>query len=150
MAENIVHMVLARTPDGPPGTKGLSLFLVPKFLAPAVRSPGNGTLGPRNDLRCVSLERKLGIHASPTALMSYGDNEGAVGTLVGEENRGLAAMFTMMNNARLAVGVEGLGIAERAYQQALAYARERVQGRSLGTRDGGLRRGRFPFWVSST
>jgi alkylation response protein AidB-like acyl-CoA dehydrogenase len=122
--ENIVHMVLARLPDAPPGSKGLSLFLVPKVL---VRP--DGSAGEPNDLRCVSLEHKLGIRASPTAVMAYGDNGGAIGTLVGEENRGLEAMFTMMNNARLAIGVQGLGIAERAYQQARAYAAQRVQGR---------------------
>ena len=127
MAENIVHMVLARTPDAPPGTKGISLFLVPKFLPGA-----DGRPGPRNDLRCGSIEHKLGIRASPTAVMLYGENGGAVGTLIGEENQGMACMFTMMNNARLAVGIQGLAIAERAYQQALAYARDRVQSRPLG------------------
>ncbi|MGF1610258.1 MAG: acyl-CoA dehydrogenase [Kiloniellales bacterium] len=126
IAPNIVHMVLARLPDAPAGTKGISLFLVPKFL---VRE--DGSLGPRNDLRCASLEHKLGIHASPTAVMAYGDNGGAVGTLVGEENQGMACMFTMMNNARLSVGLQGLAIAERAYQQALGYARERVQSAAL-------------------
>ena len=126
LAENIVHMVLARSPDGPPGSKGLSLFIVPKFLPDE-----NGNPGPRNDLRCVSIERKLGIHASPTCVMSYGDDGGALGFLLGEENRGLAGMFTMMNNARLAVGTQGLGIGERAYQRALAYARERTQSRAL-------------------
>jgi 3-(methylthio)propanoyl-CoA dehydrogenase len=124
--ENIVHMVLARSPDGPPGTAGLSLFLVPKFPA-----NDDGSLGPRNDLRAVSLEHKLGIHASPTCVMAYGDNEGAIGWLVGEENRGMECMFTMMNNARLQVGLEGLAIAERAYQQARDYARTRVQGRPI-------------------
>jgi alkylation response protein AidB-like acyl-CoA dehydrogenase len=131
LAHNIVHMVLARTPDAPAGTKGISLFIVPKFLVKA-----DGSLGPRNDLRCLSIEHKLGIRASPTAVMAFGDDGGATGYLVGQENRGMAYMFTMMNNARLAVGVEGLGIAERAYQQALAYALERVQGRPLGERDG--------------
>jgi alkylation response protein AidB-like acyl-CoA dehydrogenase len=125
--ENIVHMVLARTPDAPPGTRGISLFLIPKFLVNADGSPGA-----RNDLRCVSLEHKLGIHASPTCVMSFGDSDGAVGYLVGEEHGGMQAMFTMMNNARLAVGVEGLAIAERAYQAALAYAGERTQGRRGG------------------
>jgi alkylation response protein AidB-like acyl-CoA dehydrogenase len=115
-------MVLARTPDAPAGSKGISLFLIPKFLVQE-----DGSLGPRNDLRCVSLEHKLGIHASPTCVMSFGDNEGAVGYLVGAEQGGMEAMFTMMNNARLSVGLEGLAIAERAYQGALAYARERVQ-----------------------
>ena len=126
MAANIVHMVLARTPDGPPGSKGLSLFIVPKFLV-----NDDGSLGPRNDVRCVSLEHKLGIHASPTAVMAYGDNDGAVGFLVGGENRGLSQMFTMMNNARLGVGLEGAAIAERAYQQAADYARTRVQSRGM-------------------
>jgi alkylation response protein AidB-like acyl-CoA dehydrogenase len=121
---NIIHMVLARTPDAPAGSKGISLFLIPKFLVNE-----DGSLGARNDLRCVSLEHKLGIHASPTCVMSFGDNDGAIGYLVGEEQGGMPAMFTMMNNARLAVGLEGLAIAERAYQAALAYAGERVQGR---------------------
>ena len=124
--DNIVHMVLARTPDAPEGVKGISLFLVPKFLVNA-----DGSLGERNDLRCVSIEHKMGINASPTAVMSFGDNDGAIGYLIGEENRGLQYMFTMMNNERLAVGLEGVGIGERAYQQALAYARERVQSRRV-------------------
>jgi alkylation response protein AidB-like acyl-CoA dehydrogenase len=130
LADNIVHMVLARTPNAPAGSKGISLFLVPKVLV-----SDNGSLGQRNDLRCVSIEHKLGIMASPTAVMAYGDAGGALGTLVGEENRGLEHMFTMMNNARLSVGLQGLAIAERAYQQALAYARERSQSRALGSRD---------------
>jgi alkylation response protein AidB-like acyl-CoA dehydrogenase len=133
MAENVVHLVLARLPDAPEGVKGISLFVVPKVLVNA-----DGSLGEANDLRVVSLEHKLGIHASPTAVMAFGDRGGAVGYLVGEPNRGLEYMFTMMNHARLAVGLEGVGIAERAYQQALAYARERVQGRPLG-RAGGER-----------
>ena len=124
MADNIVHLVLARLPDAPPGTRGLSLFLVPKFLVGE-----NGALAARNDVRCAGIEHKLGIHASPTCVMIYGDDEGAVGWLVGEENRGLAAMFVMMNSARLAVGMQGVGIADRALQQALAYARDRRQGR---------------------
>src|SRR5499427_9448340 len=123
LTDNIVHFVLARLPDAPPGTRGISLFLVPKFLVSA-----DGSLGARNDLRCHSIEHKLGIHGSPTCTMVYGDHGGAVGYLVGEENRGLACMFTMMNNARLAVGLQGVGIAERATQQALSYARERKQG----------------------
>ncbi len=127
MTDNIIHLVLARTPDSPPGTKGISLFLVPKFLVNA-----DGSLGERNDLRCVSLEHKLGIHASPTAVMSYGDNDGAIGWLVGEEHQGMRCMFTMMNHARLMVGLEGLAIADRAYHQALEYARERKQGRRPG------------------
>jgi alkylation response protein AidB-like acyl-CoA dehydrogenase len=127
MAENIIHLVLARTPDAPPGVKGISLFIVPKFLPKA-----DGTPGERNDVKCVSIEHKLGIHASPTAVMVYGDGgEGAVGYLVGEENRGLEYMFIMMNAARFAVGMEGVAICERAYQQALAYAKERVQSRDV-------------------
>jgi len=125
-AENIIHMVLARLPDAPPGTRGISLFLVPKLL---VRE--DGSLGPRNDLRCVSIEHKLGIRASPTAVMAYGDNEGAVGFLVGEESQGMACMFTMMNNARLAVGVQGVAICDRATQQAIAFAKQRVQSRAI-------------------
>ncbi len=121
--DNVIHMVLARLPDAPPGSRGISLFIVPKFLVNE-----DGTLGMRNDVRPVSLEHKLGIHASPTCVMSFGDNDGAIGYLVGEEQGGMRAMFTMMNNARLAVGLQGLGIAERAYQGALAYAHERVQG----------------------
>jgi len=129
-AENVVHMVLARLPGAPAGSKGISLFLVPKFL---VRD--DGSLGARNDLRCVSLESKLGIHASPTCVMAYGDSDGAIGYLVGRENEGMACMFTMMNNARLGVGVQGLAVAERAYQGARAYARERVQGRAIEAKD---------------
>jgi len=121
--ENIVHFVLARLPDAPAGSKGISLFIVPKFLP----NP-DGSLGARNDLRVVSLEKKLGIHASPTCVMAYGDNEGAVAYRVGEPHRGLEYMFIMMNNARLAVGIQGLAIGERAYQHAVAYARQRVQG----------------------
>jgi len=124
---NIVHLVLARLQDAPGGTRGLSLFIVPKFLV----NP-DGTLGPRNDVRCASIEHKLGIHGSPTAVMLYGENGGAHGYLVGEPNRGLEYMFTMMNNARHAVGLEGVAIGERAYQRALAFARERVQGRPAG------------------
>jgi len=127
MAENIIHMVLARTPDAPDGVKGISLFLVPKFLP-----NDDGRPGQRNDLRCVSIEHKLGINASPTAVMAFGDNDGAIGYLVGEKNHGLAYMFTMMNTERLAVGLEGVGIAERAYQQAREYANYRVQGRKIG------------------
>ncbi len=126
MTDNIVHLVLARSPEGPPGTKGLSLFIVPKFLVNE-----DGSLGRRNDVRPVSLEHKIGIHASPTCVMAYGEDEGAVGYLVGEENRGIEYMFVMMNNARLGVGLQGLAIAERAYQQAVAFARERVQGRPI-------------------
>jgi len=130
--ENIIHLVLARTPGSPEGTKGISLFIVPKFL---VRP--DGSLGARNDLRCLSLEHKLGIRATPTCVMAYGEKEGAVGYLVGEEQRGMEYMFTMMNNARLAVGIEGLAIGERALQQARDYARARIQGRDVATRDGG-------------
>ncbi len=125
--DNIVHLVLARLPDAPAGTRGISLFLVPKFFV-----NDDGSLGERNDVWCRSVEHKLGIHASPTCVMGYGDNGGAIGWLVGEENRGLACMFTMMNNARLSVGIQGVAIAERAYQQALAYAHERRQGRLPG------------------
>lgn len=126
LTDNIIHLVLARLPDAPQGTRGISLFLVPKFLPD----------GTRNDLRCHSIEHKLGIHASPTCTMIFGDNGGAIGWLVGEENRGLNCMFTMMNNARLAVGLQGVAIAERAYQQALAYANERRQGRAIGATEG--------------
>jgi len=126
MAENIVHFVLARLPDAPKGTRGISLFLVPKFCVDA-----GGALGARNDIRCISLEHKLGIHGSPTCTIVYGDHGGATGFLVGEENKGLACMFTMMNSARLNVGVQGVAIAERAFQQALAYAKERRQGHVL-------------------
>ena len=125
-AENIVHMVLARTPDAPPGTRGISLFIVPKFLV-----DDDGTIGQRNDLRAVSLEHKLGIHGSPTCVMQFGENDGAIGYLVGHEGRGMEYMFAMMNSARLAVGREGVGISERAYQQAADYARERVQGKDM-------------------
>jgi alkylation response protein AidB-like acyl-CoA dehydrogenase len=127
LTDNIVHFVLARLPDAPAGTKGISLFLVPKFLVAA-----DGTLGAANDARCHSIEHKLGIHGSPTCTMVYGDHGGAVAYLIGEENRGMNCMFTMMNTARLAVGLQGVGIAERATQQALAYARERRQGRVPG------------------
>jgi alkylation response protein AidB-like acyl-CoA dehydrogenase len=132
MTDNIVHFVLARLPDAPAGTKGISLFLVPKFLVNA-----DGSLGARNDIFASGIEHKLGIHASPTCVMTMGDNGGAVGYLIGEENRGMQCMFTMMNQARLGVGLEGVGIADRAYQQALAYAQERKQGRAIGkTGDG--------------
>ena len=127
LTDNIIHLVLARTPTAPEGVKGISLFLVPKFLV-----NDDGSLGARNDVHCVSIEHKLGIHASPTAVLAYGDNGGAVGYLIGEENRGLEYMFIMMNQARFSVGMEGVGISERAYQRAVAYARDRVQGRAPG------------------
>lgn len=131
MTDNIVHLVLARTPTAPEGVKGISLFVVPKFLLQA-----DGTPGERNDAYCVSIEHKLGIHGSPTAVLAFGDHGGAIGTLVGEENRGLEYMFIMMNAARFNVGLEGLGDAERAYQRAVVYARERVQGTEVGVRGG--------------
>ncbi|MBW3096958.1 acyl-CoA dehydrogenase [Pseudohoeflea coraliihabitans] len=138
LTDNIVHLVLARLPDAPAGTRGISLFLVPKFLV-----NDDGSLGARNDLQCVGLEHKLGIHASPTCTMvygdgSFGDTPGAIGWLVGEENKGLACMFTMMNNARLHVGIQGVSAAEAAYQKALEYARERTQGRAPGHKGEGM------------
>ena len=151
MSENIIHLVLARTPDAPAGVKGISLFVVPKYLVNE-----DGSLGARNDAYCVSVEHKLGIHACPTCVMAFGESgnvtgatdvadatdvAGAVGYLVGEENAGLKYMFIMMNAARFAVGLEGLGIAERAYQQALAYARERLQGRDLRASEPGQAQG---------
>ncbi len=126
MAENIIHLVLARTPDAPPGVKGISLFIVPKFLVKE-----DGSLGARNDVHCVSIEHKLGIKASPTAVLQFGDHGGATGYLVGEENRGLEYMFIMMNSARFGVGMQGVAVAERAYQQAVAFAKDRVQSRDL-------------------
>ncbi len=129
--DNIIHFVLARLPDAPPGTRGISLFLVPKFMLKA-----DGSLGARNDVRAHSVEHKLGIHGSPTCTMIFGDEGGAIGFLIGEENAGMACMFTMMNRARLAVGLQGVGIAERATQQALAYARDRRQGRATGMKAG--------------
>ncbi|WP_018697986.1 acyl-CoA dehydrogenase family protein [Amorphus coralli] len=134
LTENIVHLVLARLPDAPAGTRGISLFLVPKYLV-----NDDGSLGARNDVAVRAIEHKLGIHGSPTCTMGYGDGgDGAVGWLVGEENRGLACMFTMMNNARLAVGLQGVGIAERALQKASAYAAERTQGRAPGAEGAGM------------
>ena len=127
MAENIIHLVLARTPDAPAGTKGISCFIVPQFLLNE-----DGTPGRENDVKCVSIEHKTGIKASPTCVLSYGDNGGAVGFLIGEENRGMQYMFTMMNQARLGVGLEGLALIERAYQQALEYSMQRRQGTAPG------------------
>src|SRR6202041_327732 len=132
MSDNIVHFVLARLPDAPAGTKGISLFLIPKFLLNA-----DGSLGARNDIYASGIEHKLGMHASPTCTMTMGDHGGAVGYLIGEENRGMLCMFTMMNQARLGVGLEGVGIADRAYQQALAFAQERRQGRAVGKKGDG-------------
>jgi len=128
--DNIVHLVLARTPTAPEGVKGISLFIVPKFVPNA-----DGSLGARNDVQCASIEHKLGIHASPTAVLNYGEKDGAIGFIVGEENRGLEYMFIMMNLARFSVGVQGYAIADRAYQKAVEYARERVQSRDLGDRN---------------
>jgi 3-(methylsulfanyl)propanoyl-CoA dehydrogenase len=131
LTANIVHMVLARVEGAPEGVKGMSLFVVPKFLINA-----DGSVGARNDVHCVSIEHKLGIHGSPTCVLAYGDHGGAIGELVGEENRGLEYMFIMMNAARYSVGIEGVGISERAFQTALTYARERVQGTEAGVRGG--------------
>ncbi|MEF8718504.1 MAG: acyl-CoA dehydrogenase [Candidatus Accumulibacter necessarius] len=131
MAENIIHLVLARTPTAPEGVKGISLFVVPKFMV-----NGDGSLGDRNDAYCVSIEHKLGIHASPTAIMAFGDHRGAAGYLVGEENRGLEYMFIMMNAARFGVGLEGVAACERAYQRARDYARDRIQCTDIGVRGG--------------
>ncbi len=130
MVDNIIHMVLARTPDAPAGSKGISLFIVPKFMV-----NDDGSLGRRNDLRCVSIEHKLGIKASPTCVLAFGDNGGAIGYLVGEENRGLEYMFSMMNVERLGVGIQGLGLADRALQQAISYAKERRQSRAIDSKD---------------
>jgi acyl-CoA dehydrogenase len=132
MTDNIVHFVLARLPDAPAGTKGISLFLIPKFLVNA-----DGSLGARNDIYPSGIEHKLGMHAAPTCTMTMGDKGGAIGYLIGEENRGMLCMFTMMNQARLAVGLEGVGLADRAYQQALAFAQERKQGRAIGKKGDG-------------
>lgn len=129
-ADNIIHLVLARTPGAPEGSRGISLFIVPKFHVEQ-----DGSIGARNDVRCVSIEHKLGIHASPTCVMSYGDNDECIGEMVGRENGGLRAMFTMMNSARINVGSQGVQIAERALQQALGYARDRVQSARAGSPD---------------
>jgi hypothetical protein len=126
MADNIVHLVLARTPNAPEGVKGISLFIVPKFLV-----NDDGSLGARNDVHCVSIEHKLGIKASPTAVLQFGDHGGAIGQLIGEENRGLEYMFIMMNAARFGVGMQGVGVSDRAYQKAVAYAKERMQSRPV-------------------
>ena len=131
LADNIIHLVLARVPDAPSGTRGISCFIVPKYLVKE-----DGSLGARNDLRCVSIEHKLGIHASPTCVMSYGDAGGATGYLIGEANQGMRYMFAMMNTARLSVGLQGLSLAERAYQDALRYAQERRQGRAVNAPSG--------------
>lgn len=134
MSENVMHLVLACLPDAPAGVRGVSLFLVPKFMV-----GDDGSLGERNDVRCVSIEEKLGIHGSPTCVMSFGDKGGAIGYLIGEENSGVACMFTMMNAARHGVGMEGYALSERSYQGALAYATERVQGPAMLTGDNGSR-----------
>ena len=144
LAENIIHLVLARTPDGPPGVKGISLFIVPKFLV-----GDDGAVGARNDVWCASIEHKLGIHGSPTAVLMFGSGqgdvgEGAVGYVVGDENRGLEYMFIMMNAARYAVGQQGIAVSERAYQQALAYARDRVQSRAVEGSSGPVPIARHP------
>ncbi len=131
MAENIVHLVLARTPGAPPGTKGITMFLVPKFMLDGAGNPGE-----KNDVNCVSIEHKLGIHGSPTCVLSFGDNGGAIGWPIGEELTGMRNMFTMMNNARLSVGLQGLALSERAYQIALDYAQERKQGTAVGAERG--------------
>jgi len=130
MAENIIHLVLARTPNAPEGVKGISLFVVPKFIVDS-----GGALGLRNDVHCVSIEHKLGIKASPTAVLQFGDHEGAIGYLVGEENRGLEYMFIMMNSARFGVGMQGVAISDRAYQKAVSYAKDRLQSRDLNGSD---------------
>ena len=131
LSENIIHLVLARTPDAPEGNKGISVFIVPKFL-----SNKDGSTGKQNDVHCISIEKKLGVKGSPTAVLQYGDKEGAIGYLVGQENQGLNIMFEMMNHARFAVGLQGLAIAERSYQQAKQYSFERVQGVPLGGKQG--------------
>lgn len=132
MAENIIHLVLARTPDAPQGTRGISMFLVPKYLV-----NDDGTVGSANNVECVSVEHKLGIHASPTCVMSFGEGGDSIGWLVGDENKGMKNMFTMMNHARINVGLQGVAIAERATQHAVAYAKERVQGNAIGAMDAG-------------
>jgi 3-(methylthio)propanoyl-CoA dehydrogenase len=131
LTPNIVHLVLARLPDAPEGVKGISLFVVPKFLV-----GDDGKLGKRNDVYCASIEHKLGIHASPTSVLIYGENEGAIGYIVGEANRGLEYMFIMMNLARFSVGLQGIGLSERSYQRAVSYAKDRVQSRDVGGKGG--------------
>ena len=133
LTDNIVHLVLARLPDAPEGTGGISMFIVPKIHVDA-----EGNMGGRNDVKCTKLEEKMGLHGSPTCVMQYGDDGECIGTLLGEENRGLKNMFVMMNSARLDVGVQGVGVAERAYQHALAYAQERRQGRAPGVKSGDM------------
>ena len=130
LTDNIIHLVLARTPNSPEGVKGISMFIVPKYLTDV-----DGNIQERNDIRCVSLEHKMGIHGSPTAVLSYGDKEGAKGFLVGKENHGLQYMFIMMNKARHAVGIESYGVAERSFQRAIKFAKERVQGKAIGSND---------------
>jgi len=132
-SENIIHLVLARTPTAPEGVKGISLFVVPKFLV-----DDQGNIGQRNDVHCISIEHKLGIKASPTAVLQYGDHGGAIGYLVGKENRGLEYMFIMMNAARFGVGMQGVSLAERAYQKAVSYAKERIQSRDLAGSTGSV------------
>src|SRR3954452_15636265 len=140
LAENIIHLVLARLPDAPPGTRGISLFVLPKFLLDAEGRPGK-----RNDVRCAGIEHKLGVHGSPTCTMVFGDDGGAIGWLIGQEDKGLNCMFTMMNNARLSVGIQGVAIAERATQHALAYARERRQGKAQNSKLGANGSGMSPI-----
>jgi len=130
LAENIVHLVLARIPNAPEGVKGISLFIVPKFLIDQ-----DGNILKKNDISCIGIESKLGIHASPTCTMSFGENDGAIGYLVGPENQGLACMFAMMNEARLAVGLQGVSVSERAYQQAVAFSKDRIQGNVPGNKN---------------
>lgn len=129
LCENVIHLVLARLPDSPPGTKGISMFIVPKFLV-----NDDGSLGERNDVKCVSIEHKLGIHASPTCTMAFGENDNCIGYLVGEENAGMRNMFTMMNHARIGVGLQGVAIAERAYQHSVAFAQDRIQSAAIGAK----------------
>jgi alkylation response protein AidB-like acyl-CoA dehydrogenase len=133
LTDNIVHLVLARLPDAPPGTAGISMFIVPKHHVKA-----DGTLGPRNDVKCLKLEEKMGLHGSPTCVMVYGEQENCVGTLLGEPHKGLRNMFVMMNAARLDVGVQGVGVAEAAFQRALSYAQDRRQGKTAGAKSGGM------------